>query len=200
MQKVYDYWRIILAIVLIFVGGLTLMLSGQSRQTMIGEEQDLVQEIADLKTALDKPELTESDLEPTVEVIEQGGLNSRKMGEKMIVVQKTLASFYKTHESLDESEDLTTVRNAEKDYTRMTGSTDYGNTWLLNKDWTMTLESVATYADERDIPIVFSMHTKDNKLAGLVRGNYDPETDLMSGIVIDYTVDGNQDQPDVGGK
>lgn len=199
MQTVKDYWRLILAGVFVLVGGIYIQFANGQQDALLVEQKQLDARISELQQEVDKPPLSEADLEEEVKVIERTSNHARDMGQEMIAVQKTLATFYRTHEPLDPNEDLTPVRDAEKVYTRLTSSTDYGNTWLLNPSWTMKLDTVADYSSTNDVPVVFSMYTGDGKLAGLVRGIYDAEADFIDAIQIDYTVDGRNDMADVGG-
>lgn len=200
MQVIREYWRLVLAGVLVLVAGIFIQITTSQTDGLNAQEQTLKETVVALKKEANQAPVTEEALEAEVVVIEQASAQSRDMGEEMIGIQKTLTAFYKRHEPLDPKEDLTPVRDAEKAYTRITNSTDYGNTWMLNDEWTMTLDSVANYAGTADVPVVFSMYTKDQKLAGLVRGTYTAESDLLSDVSIDYTVDGRLNAEDVGGK
>lgn len=194
-----DYWRVIIAGVFVLAGGIIIQVSNSQIDQLSQEELSLLDEIESLEGALALAPITEDSMSDEVVVIEQSSQHAREMGAEMIAIQQTLSTFYKSAEPLDPKEDLTDVRKAEDAYVRLTNQTDYGNTWQLNKDWTMTLDTVANYSGTKTVPVVFTMKTKDGKVAGIVRGVYNPEIDLLESIIVDYTVDGRMDATDVGG-
>lgn len=199
MDSIKKYWRIYLAGLMVLGGGFYLATSSSAVNSIQEQEQSLLLEIEDLEAELAQKNLTEEDLEPEVEIIEQAGAHARDMGAEMIATQKKLAGAYRTDQPVVDYEDQSGLDEAEETYTRLTQSTDYVNTWFLNSEWDMELDSVGTYVESQNIPVVFSMYTKDGDLAGVVRAKYNSERDLLDDIVIDYTIIGYADEVDVGG-
>lgn len=194
-----NYWRIILGVVLLIVGATLISLANNERDSELARQQVLQEEIESLRTELSLKELTVEDLVPEVEIITESGVHVRDMAKEMIDAQVILSSYYKNPEPLDSDIDQVELESAQTVYTRLTDSQDYPNTWMLNDTWMMTLDSLGTYADAKNVPIVFSMYMANGDLAGIVRGFYDADKDLISDIRVDYTVSGYADAVDPGG-
>lgn len=199
LKSIQDYWRIYVAILFVVAGTLFVSTSRGSSTSLLVQEQDLRGEIETLHVELNQKDLTEDDLQPEVEIIKESGAHARDMGEGMIEAQIELAKFYKNPEPISEHDDMDALAKAEAIHTRLTESTDYTNAWVLNHEWTMALDSIGTYSDVKNIPVVFSMYMENGDLAGVVRGKYDSDRDLLSDIIIDYTVSGYGDAIDPGG-
>lgn len=200
IEVLREYWRMFLAVVFVFIGGIFVYLSNGSTADAEYEAQILESEISELQAELAKDSLTEEDFQSDVEYIETSGSHARDMGAEMIDVQLKLADAYRTHEPVVDYEDQEGLEEAETAFTRLTGLTDYVNTWVLNPAWSMELDSVGTYVDGENIPVVFSMYVENGDLAGIVRGTYDSERDLLEDIQVDHTVAGQSDAVDIGGR
>lgn len=146
------------------------------------------------------------DKEKHIEVIEGRTVSAEAIGKRMIEVDNELSAFYKTNEPFPESESevtkmLEVLEKAQIENTLLTGASeaDHINTWKLNPAWKTTLETVVTYQDAPQVPVLFSMATKDGKSAGLIYAIYDTENDKLVNINKHYTTIGIQDAVDVGG-
>lgn len=199
IDSIQKYWRIYLSILLVAGAGVFLVISSGNTRNLDAQEQALIVEIEALEKELARKTLTEEDMQPEVEVIEQAGVHAQDMGAEMIQAQKKLADAYRSAEPVATYEDKKGLEEAEQIFTRLTTSTDYVNTWFLNGTWDMRLDTIGTYTDSKDIPVVFSMYTAAGDLAGVVRAKYDNERDLLDDILVDYTVSGYADEIDVGG-
>lgn len=199
LKTIQEYWRLFLAFIFVLVGTVLVSMSNSDASSLLAQENTVREEIQGLEVDLNQKDLTKEDLQPEVEIITEKGVHVRDMGEEMIEAQLIIAEAYKTPDPLADDADLAAIERAEATYTRLTDSTDYANAWVLNSDWSMTLDSVGTYADVRNIPVVFSMYMDNGELAGVVRGTYDSDRDLLSDIVVDYTVNGFADMTDPGG-
>lgn len=200
MDAVKEYWRIYLGVLFVFIGGVFILMFNRSTTSIEAQENSLRTEIQEIERELAKGVITEDDLAPEVEVIEQSGAHARDMGKEMIQVQKKLSDAYRTPDPVVDYKDKDGLDKAEVAYTRMTNSSDYINTWMLNPEWSMELDSIGNYVESKHVPVVFSLYLKDGGLAGMVRASYDSERDLMKDIVVSYTVDGYNDAVDVGGR
>lgn len=199
MENIQKYWRIIVAGLCVAFGTFIIMLSNNETSDIESRANELRKEIQTLEIEINRKDLTAEDLQPEVEIIKTSGAHARDMGAEMAEAQIILASYYKNPEPISEDEDMTKLEKAQSVFTRLTESTDYPNTWVLNDTWTISLDTVATYSDVKKIPVVFSMNMANGDLAGIVRGRYDSERDLLSDIVINYTVNGYADVVDPGG-
>ena len=188
-----------MGVALLIVGATLISLANNERDSELARQQVLQEEIESLRTELSMKELTVEDLDPEVEIITESGVHVRDMAKEMIDAQVILSGYYKNPEPLDSDIDQVELESAQTVYTRLTDSQDYPNTWMLNDTWTMTLDSLGTYADAKNVPIVFSMYMANGDLAGIVRGFYDADRDLISDIRVDYTVSGYADAVDPGG-
>lgn len=199
LKMIQDYWRLFLAFIFVVLGTVFVSTSNSESDTIVAQENTVREEIRSLESDLAQKDLTKEDLQPEVEIITEKGAHVRDMGEEMIEAQLVIARAYKNPDPITDDRELAVLEQAEMTYTRLTDSVDYANTWVLNGDWTMTLDSVGTYADVRNIPVVFSMYMASGELAGVVRGTYDSDRDLLSDVVVDYTVNGFADMTDPGG-
>lgn len=156
------------------------------------------------KTLAEKSKNLDKDAEK--KVIQERTVSAKKIGEEIIKVDDVLTAFYKSSEDLpkDKAEYnklMEKVNWAKKENARLTGASeaDNINTWQLNPEWTLKLESVAVYRDTDRIPVVFSMKTKEGKNAGLIQAVYNVEANQITDVVKYYTNDGLRDEVNVGG-
>jgi len=133
-------------------------------------------------------------------------VSAKQIGNEMIKVDNMLTSFYKSNESLPEDQAaydkiVNELEWAKKENEKLTGATEDEQiqTWKLNPAWTLRLDSVITYQDTDNVPILFSMTTKAGKLAGLISAVYDVNNHKIVNVVRHYTTDGLDDEVDVGG-
>lgn len=148
----------------------------------------------------------EFDPEQEQKRIEQRTVSAKKIGKEMIAVDNALTSYYKMSEPLPEDEEkkkalFDKLEKAKAKNTKLTGAEegDHISTWQLNPEWTLKLESVVVYQDTNQIPVVFSMKTKDGKNAGLIYATYDVNDHMLDNISRHYTTVGLDDAVDVGG-
>lgn len=194
-----EYWKVILGVIFVLIGFMVLLLSDSSKSDLEFQIAGLDAEIMELEKELNRNELTEEQLEPEAKIITESGAHALDMGSEMIEVQQMLTDAYKTIEPVVEFEDQAGLEEAKEAYTRMTNSTDYVHTWMLNGEWSMQLDTVATFKDADNVPVVFTMYLKDGSLAGIVRGQYNSQNDILDDVIVDYTVNGMNDAVDVGG-
>lgn len=203
MQKavvfLQEYWMSVLAGLILIVAAILIQRSAGVDPDVAAEQRALEDEISDVRAELQKPALTEEALNQEVEVIKEAGASARSMGKELIESMSVLTKRYRSPLLGDVEIDEDELESAEFTYTELTGSTDYVNVWMLNPTWTMKLETVANYANTSTIPVVFSMYTEDGLLAGLVQGQYRTDANLLEDVQIQYTVDGQRDQIDIGG-
>lgn len=202
LDNVREYWRIFLGLALIVVAGLYLVLNDNSNENeaMINK---LSSEITEYENELAKEPKTLEDFEQEVEVIVDSGVTVKDMAGEILESQKVLADTYLTAEEIDfdarTDEDEKRIEDAQLVFTRLTGSTNFVDLWLLNPEWRLELDTVGSYSDVVNIPVVFSMYTSDDELAGIVRGIYNIDDDIIKDIERDYTQAGLDNRTDVGG-
>lgn len=199
------YWLVIL-LGCVAVG--LLFFSSSKADELAKVEEDIVEMQATVegakKTLAEKSKDLDKDAEK--KVIQERTVSAEKIGEEIIKVDDVLTAFYKSAKDLpeDEAEYNKVVEElnwAKKENTRLTGAgeADHINTWQLNPEWTLKLESVVVYRDTDRIPVVFSMKTKEGKNAGLIQAVYDVEKNQITDVVKHYTNDGIRDEVNVGG-
>lgn len=140
------------------------------------------------------------------ETLEARTVSAMKIGDEIIAAENVLTSFYKTNEDLPEDQAaydkiVKELEQAKAENTRLTNATesDHIKTWKLNPDWNLKLESIVTYQDTDNVPVLFSMTTKSGKSAGLIYAVYDVANYKLTNISRHYTKDGLDDEVDVGG-
>lgn len=205
MTGIKTYWIFILMGLLII--GLVVFMGNQNK-AMDKLEADIaaMQKLVDDKKATYAALSKQFDPEQEQEKIEQRTVSAKKIGEEFIAVDNTLTAFFKTNEPLPKDEAkkkalFAKVEKAKAKNTVLTGAEegDHISTWQLNPEWTLKLESVVAYQDTDQIPVVFSMKTKDGKNAGLIYATYDVGDHMLDNIGRHYTTDGLDDAVNVGG-
>ncbi|MEW4426019.1 hypothetical protein AB1I68_00830 [Paenibacillus pabuli] len=168
----------------------------------IAGTQELIQGAEVTKEKVDEP----FDSKEHEEILQSRTVSAKKIGAEIIAVEDMLASFYKTNEDLPEDqaaydELFNNLEKAKAENTRLTNATesDHIQTWKLNPEWTLKLESIVTYQDTDNVPVLFSMTTKSGKSAGLIYAVYDVANYKLTNISRHYTTDGLDDEADVGG-
>lgn len=168
----------------------------------IAGTQELLQGALATKEKMDQP----FDFKEHEEILQSRTVSAKKIGAEIIAAENVLASFYKSNEPLpeDQAEYDKILKNLEKakaENTRLTNATesDHIQTWKLNPEWTLKLESIVTYQDTDNVPVLFSMTTKSGKSAGLIYAVYDVVNYKLTNISRHYTTDGLDDEVDVGG-
>lgn len=168
----------------------------------IAGTQELIQGAEATKQKVEEP----YDSKEHEEILESRTVSAKKIGAEIIAAENVLASFYKSNEDLPEDQGAydKIVKNLEKakvENTRLTNATesDHIQTWKLNPEWTLKLESIVTYQDTDNVPVLFSMTTKSGKSAGLIYAVYDVANYKLTSISRHYTTDGLDDEVDVGG-
>lgn len=146
------------------------------------------------------------DKEGHKKVVQERTVSAQKIGEEYIAVDNALTEFYKSNEPIptDEAQKKALFDKLEKakaENTRLTGASeaDHIKTWQLNPAWTLKLESVVTYRDTDQIPVVFSMTTAKGESAGLIYAFFDTKNYKLTQISKHYTPIGLRDEVDVGG-
>lgn len=164
--------------------------------------KELLQGAVAKKENMDQP----FDSKEHEKVLKSRTVSAKKIGSEIIAVENELASFYKSNESLPEDqaaydELIKNLESAKAENTRLTNATegDHIQTWKLNPEWTLKLESIVTYQDTDNVPVLFSMTTKSGKSAGLIYAVYDVVNYKLTNISRHYTTDGLDDEVDVGG-
>lgn len=198
MDSLEKYWKLYVSgLILVLSFGLVLYNESETSKNE-AKEEELMAEIIELETKLKRDESIDEDEE--IKVIEKSGTHVRDMGEEMISYQKILAKEHRRADFTADDKKSDKVIEAEKGFTRLTNKTNYADTWLMNPNWDMKLESVGIYADVDKIPVVFTMDTEDGDLAGVVRAVYRVDDDLLEDIQIDHTIKGFETQVDSGGE
>lgn len=162
------------------------------------EMVNLKQELADSSEKFDKKKHQKQVKERTI--------SAQKIGKEMIAIDDELTTFYKTSDPLPKDKKakdaiFKKLEAAKRENTRITGASeaDHIQTWQLNPDWTLKLETIVAYRDTDRVPILFSMTTKKGKPAGLISATYDVSNHMIDDVARHYTIDGLKDEVDVGG-
>lgn len=187
--------------------GMVFMSSNQSNaiaelEADIATYEELEKESAATDVQLDEAFNTDAH----IEVIEGRTVSAKAIAKRMIATDDELTAFYKTNGPFPESEDevmkmVDLLKKAQMENTLLTDAVeaDHIKTWKLNPEWKTRLETVVTYQDAPQVPILFSMKTKDGKSAGLVYALYDTVNDRLVNISKYYTTTGIQDAAELGG-
>lgn len=200
-------YGLVIAAGVVMAGGMIYATSVQADVSELSSEiatleQDIVEQQR-LLTVAEQP----IDKEAQKQVIQNRTVSAKKIADEFIPVDDTLTAFYKTSGDLptDESE-LKALQQAVEEAkalnTQLTGASeaDHIQTWQLNPEWTLSLESVVTYRDTDRVPVVFRMTTKDGEPAGLVYATYDVQKNQLSNVTRHYTPAGINNQADIGGR
>lgn len=168
----------------------------------IAGTQELLQGAQATKEKVDQP----FDSKEHEEILQSRTVSAKKIGAEIIAAEDVLTSFYKSNEPLPDDQDeydkiVKDLEKAKAENTRLTSATegDHIQTWKLNPEWTLKLESIVTYQDTDNVPVLFSMTTKSGKSAGLIYAVYDVVNYKLTNISRHYTTDGLDDEVDVGG-
>ena len=149
------------------------------------------------------------DAEKEKNTIRENSVSATDISESMIAVDTVLTSFYRSSmpfpEGISADERAALIQkgeDAKAKYRTITGLDPANgvNTWQLNPEWSLKLETILTYKSVKEIPVLFSMKTKDGRDAGLVQTTYDVESNTLKNIVTHYTQAGIEDKADVGGQ
>lgn len=199
------YW---IPIVLGLIALIMVVLIWQQNKTIdalvsdIAGTQELLQGAQATKEEVDQP----FDSKGHEEILQSRTVSAKKIGAEIIAAENVLTSFYKSNEPLPEDQTaydkiVKDLEKAKAENTRLTNATesDHIQTWKLNPEWTLKLESIVTYQDTDNVPILFSMTTKSGKSAGLIYAVYDVVNYKLTNISRHYTTDGLDDEVDVGG-
>lgn len=170
----------------------------KSNEEAKSEIVELRQDFADASEKFDKKKHQKQVKERTI--------SAEKIGKEMIAIDNELTTFYKTSDPLPKNKKakdaiFKKLEAAKKENTRITGAneSDHIQTWQLNPDWTLKLETIVAYRDTDRVPILFSMTTKKGKPAGLISATYDVSNHMIDDVARHYTIDGLKDEVDVGG-
>lgn len=171
------------------------------------------QHIEDLKAELESltPEETTNveaenfDADAYKNTVEEVTVSAKEIGEDIIDLDNRLTEFYKTAEPLpeDKAERDAIFAQLEKDQNenaKLRNIERHEETWQLNPDWELELESVVSYKGLKTFPIVFSMKTSDGELAGFVQTTYDHEDRSIRDTLVQYTEAGSADAASLGGR
>ncbi|MCL6663443.1 hypothetical protein [Paenibacillus amylolyticus] len=168
----------------------------------IAATKELLQGVQSTKEKVEEP----FDSKEHEEILQSRTVSAKKIGAEIIAVEDVLTSFYKSNEDLPEDQAaydkmVKELDKAKADNTRLTNASesDHIQTWKLNPDWTLKLETIVTYQDTENVPVLFSMTTKSGKSAGLIFAVYDTVNYKLTNISRHYTTDGLDDEIDVGG-
>lgn len=172
-------------------------------KTLEGELGDVEKEIKMLSESFDEEQYQ-------TEVIE-GKNSAEKIAGEVIDIQNKLAAFYKSSDPLPygDSEEIEKERQAILKELELNGKKNYAltgtpegdvDTWKLNPEWTLKLETTVMYGDVKRFPIIFSMMTKEGIPAGIVEAEYHVEGYKLTDIVKHYTNEGLRDEADIGGR
>lgn len=197
-----SYWTIgVIAILLI--GSVWFMTNTISKtdemRINIADVNELIKDAKEKQKRIDES----YDSEEHAETIESVTVSAHQIGDEIISVDNTLTAFYKSIEPMTtDKKILAKVATAEALNSKLTHAIDgeHALTWQLNPEWTLQLDSVITYGDVDEIPVLFSMHTKAKDKAGFVYAQYNVEEHTLESIVKYYMNDGMLDAIDIGGE
>ncbi|WP_145142325.1 hypothetical protein [Paenibacillus sp. Y412MC10] len=195
---------IILGLVALIMGVLILQQNKKidALESDIAGKQEQLQSAQATKEKVDHP----FDSKEHEEILQSRTVSAKKIGAEIIAAENVLASFYKSNEPLPEDQAaydkiVKNLKHAQAENTRLTNASesDHIQTWKLNPEWTLKLESIVTYQDTDNVPVLFSMTTKSGKSAGLIYAVYDVVNYKLTNISRHYTTSGLDDEVDVGG-
>lgn len=199
------YW--IIGVIAVIVIVLFMIMNGRSNtMETLQAEIDAMSDVKAERVAEAEAMADETfDSEGHIEQIETTTVSAEEIGEIVIKLDNELTAFYKTAEALPEDEDEydAMFEQLEKNQALnadLRGISNHGDTWQLNPDWTLELDSIVAYQATASIPVIFTMTTEDGDNAGVVRATYNVEDNTLSNIVRQYTSAGLDDAASIGGR
>lgn len=205
LEFIKEKWAIIVIVLIILIGGTYIVrmrseVQSTKNDILIANEQILENKInlSDLEK--------EFDAEVYSQTLESTDISAKKIGQEIIALDNFLTAYYKSNDPLPENEEdhpkyFERLELAKKEYSKIVEvkDTEYISTWKLNPDWNIKLESVVNYRNVSNIPIIFSLTTKDGTNAGLIYAIYNVGSYKITGVTRHYTNAGILDAVDVGG-
>lgn len=203
LNFVKTYW-IVGVIAMVAVIMMVLIYSRSGTVDQLQAEIDEMRAAAESATAEAAEEPEDFDSEAHVEKIEAGTVSAEAIGKDIIKLDNELTAFYKTAEPFPEDEDerdalFKQLEDNQALNETMRGITNHGDTWQLNPDWTLELDSVVAYEATDSIPVIFTMETTDGDNAGIVHATYNVNDKSLSNITRQYTAAGLDDAASIGG-
>lgn len=198
------YWPVIgLGIVIVFI---FVLINNQSN-TIDGLEADIEEMESQAENQAEIAENLPDDFDSDAhtEKIETSTVSAKEIGKSIVKLDDALTAFYKTAEPLPEDEaereEMFDALEANQALNEdMRGITNHGDTWQLNPDWTLTLDSVVAYQATDQLPVIFSMKTESGENAGVVHATYNVADNTLTNITRQYTAAGLEDAASIGGR
>lgn len=139
------------------------------------------------------------DKEKYKEEIETKTVNAIEVGEEIIEIQNKLADLFRIDgnppkEIIEQRRDVAPKLGEKQAEISDIDPSFFYDTWKLNKDWDLKLETVISYENVSRFPVIFSMTTTKGEPAGMVKAIYDVGSNKFIEIERHYTAMGEEER------
>lgn len=151
-----------------------------------------------VQTRLDSHQ-AEFDKEEYKKEIETKTVDAIEVGNKIVDIQNKLADMFRidgnpSKEIIEQRRDVAPKLGDEQAKISDIDPSFYYDTWKLNKDWELKLETVISYENVNSFPVIFSMTTTKGDPAGMVKATYNVKSNTFTDIERHYTAMGESER------